>query len=79
METKIRKKGFEKHLVPCPKCGKDILDHMTRCPFCKEAVSPAAYQPMSPDQQRKIKLVLTVVSCILAGILLFLVKCGGRL
>jgi ribosomal protein L37AE/L43A len=77
MDKKVRKKGFERHLVPCPKCGKDILDHMSQCPFCKAAVSPSAYQPMNPDQQRKIKLVLTVVLCILAGILLLFAKCGG--
>lgn len=77
MDTKNRKKGFEKHLVPCPNCKKDILDHMTQCPFCRATISPAAYQPMSQDQQRKIKLVLAVVLCILAGIMLLFVKCGG--
>lgn len=79
METKNRKKGFEKHLVPCPNCGKDILDHMIQCPFCKATISSAAYQPMSQEQRRKIKLALTVVLCILAGILLLFVKCGGTL
>lgn len=79
MEKKVRKKGYERHLVPCPSCGKDILYHMTQCPFCKKTISPAGYQPMNPDQQRKVKLVLTVVLFIIVGILLLFVKWKGTL
>jgi len=37
------KTNWEKHLRPCPHCGKDVLDHMTQCPFCKEEISPLGY------------------------------------
>lgn len=67
-------KRFERYLVPCPNCGRDILYHMTQCPFCKEAVTPQYYKPMDPDKAKKIKLALAVIGFIIVFILLFLVK-----
>jgi hypothetical protein len=68
------KKGFtnyEKHLVPCSNCGRDVLDHMTQCPFCKKPLSPLAYKPIDPDKLKKVKLVLTIILGVIAVIFLF--------
>lgn len=69
-----KKNGFERYLVPCPNCGKDILYHMTQCPFCKAEVTPQYYKPMNPETAKKIKLVLAVIGFIVALILLFAVN-----
>ena len=29
----------EKHTLPCPHCGRDVLDHMKVCPFCKKEIT----------------------------------------
>lgn len=78
MEEKKPKRGYEKHLVPCPNCGRDILDHMTQCAFCKADV-PSAYQPMDSEKLKKVRLYLSIIFCILAAILLLFVKCGRAL
>ncbi|NLX76743.1 MAG: hypothetical protein GXZ01_05115 [Clostridiaceae bacterium] len=65
-----RMKKFERYLVPCPNCGKDILYHMTQCPFCKSEVTTEYYKPMNPDTARRIKLALAVIGFIIVIILL---------
>lgn len=77
MKAKKTKSGFEKHLVPCPNCGRDILDHMTQCPFCKAEVTPSAYQPADPEKLKKVRLYLTIALCIVAALLLFFARCGS--
>lgn len=59
------------HLVPCPQCGKDVLDHMTECPFCHASIKPTAYSPMDPAQIKKIRRTLTIIGMIIA-LLVFL-------
>ncbi len=37
------KESTKKHIVSCPACGKDVLDHMTECPFCHGSLTPKGY------------------------------------
>ncbi|MDD4328088.1 MAG: hypothetical protein PHN99_05980 [Eubacteriales bacterium] len=64
--------AYEKHIIKCPACGKDALDHMTECPSCKAKLTPLNYQPMDSSVTRKIRLVLTVVLIIAFAIFLII-------
>ena len=71
METKS-KRSYEKHLVHCPNCGKDVLDHMTQCPFCKGPLKPSGYDPKDAESLKKIKRVLTILLSVIAVIVFIL-------
>ena len=53
-----RRAQAEKHAVPCPHCGKAVLDHMTKCPYCGGTLKPYGYTPMDEGKKRKIKGIL---------------------
>lgn len=76
MENKDNLKRFEKHLVKCPHCGKDVLDHMKECPFCKGELKGSSYGGIDPASKKWIRTVLTVVF-IAAAILIYLIKSIG--
>lgn len=69
-----RMKGFKRHLVPCPSCGKDILYHMSQCPFCKAEVVSNYYKPMDPEKAKKIKWILAIIGFIIVFIIFFIVR-----
>lgn len=73
MDDKDKLKRFEKHLVKCPHCGKDVLDHMKECPFCKGELEGSGYGGIDPVSKKRIRTVLTVVF-IAAAILIYLIK-----
>lgn len=52
-------KFISKHIVKCPHCQKDILDHMRECPFCKGTLTPQGYTPMNVRTKKKLKIILT--------------------
>lgn len=62
--------GYEKHIIQCPLCGKDVLDHMTECPSCKARLEPMDYRPMDSKKTRKIRMIITLI--ILAGTAVYL-------
>ncbi|HZK27099.1 MAG TPA: hypothetical protein VFD00_06145 [Thermoclostridium sp.] len=70
-ENESKATGYKRHLVPCPNCGKDILDHMTQCPFCKAEIKPKYYKPMDMSMAKKIRFVLAVIGFIIVIILIF--------
>ena len=74
MENKNNKSRFKKHLVVCPSCGKDVLDHMTECPFCQAKLSPDTYTPLDPKKLRKIRNILTVIGMIIALVVYLLTR-----
>ena len=63
LQAEKRRARVEKHVVVCPHCGKNVLDHMSECPYCKGALVPSGYKPVDPEKFRKIKL-----ACSIAGI-----------
>ena len=64
---------FKRHMVRCPNCGKDVLDHMTECPFCHGELEGYSYRPLDPDKVRRIRTIATIVILALAAII-FMVK-----
>lgn len=65
------KESTKKHIVSCPACGKDVLDHMTECPFCHAALRPKGYAgPQSEhyDQVRKWTRIGFVVAAVIAAL-----------
>lgn len=70
-----RQAQLQKHAVDCPHCGKSVLDHMTECPYCKGALTPRGYTPISDRTQKIIKGVLWGVSIalIVTGIALLMI------
>ena len=54
------------HIVGCPHCGRQVLDHMTQCPYCKGALVPQGYRPVDPEKYKKIKLVCTIAGIAVA-------------
>ena len=61
MENQLPKR-LQKHVVICPHCGAQMLDHMTECKKCGGKLTPKGYQPMLSDSaKRKIQIILWVV------------------
>ncbi|MHB1454126.1 MAG: hypothetical protein ACYCYM_09290 [Saccharofermentanales bacterium] len=77
MKQKKSVTGYEKHIVQCPECGKDILDHMTVCPFCKAPVATSVYSVYDAAKVKKIRLALTIL-LIAAIVLIFAVELAKR-
>ncbi len=62
---------YKEHLVPCPHCGKDVLDHMTECPFCHGALKPAPR--MDEARLKRIRRIDSAVFIIIAAVLILLI------
>ena len=60
---------FKRHMVKCPHCGKDVLDHMTECPFCHGELDGYAYRPLDTEKTRRIRTILGMVILALAAII----------
>ncbi len=58
---------MRRHIVICPHCGKEVLDHMTECPHCKGELMPAGYRPPDEKTLRKVKRVCLIVGVIAAA------------
>lgn len=64
------KKSTAKHIVKCPHCGKDVLDHMKECPFCKEKLEPKYANTMDKKTQKRIKIITNVIGFTIAVIII---------
>ena len=64
---------LQKHIVVCPHCGGDALDHMTQCPYCGGELTPRGYRPMNENTARKLKTVGTVIGFAVAAIVVIVV------
>lgn len=58
--------GWEKHVVPCAHCGRDVLDHMTQCPFCGGVLAPRGYRGANEENMKKIKRAANIIGFALA-------------
>ena len=68
---KKRQAQLEKHAVPCSHCGKSVLDHMTKCPYCGGELTPYGYyKPMDEKKRKKIKLIGYIVGFVIAAALI---------
>lgn len=62
--------GYEKHLLPCPHCGKDVLDHMRECPFCKGQLEPQTKEGWPEEKIRGIRKTLNIIGFLVAAALI---------
>jgi predicted amidophosphoribosyltransferase len=66
------KRDFVKnHIIICPNCGKEALDHMQECPFCKSKLTPK-YNVSNIKLVKRIRLLLWIVLGALAITLIVL-------
>lgn len=68
---KEKEPRYKKHIVKCPSCQKDILDHMSICPYCNTPIS-GVYKELDPMIKKRIKISLTVILGLTALILIIL-------
>lgn len=57
-------------MVVCPHCGKNVLDHMKACPFCKNTLTPSGYQGMTEEAIKRTRKKLNFIGIIVAVIAL---------
>lgn len=72
--------SYERHIVQCPVCGKDILDHMTVCPHCKSEIVIGGVKPMSEDTLRRVKIIALIAGIAIALVIIIPIlmkKFGG--
>lgn len=69
---RLREKSVQRHLIPCPHCGRQVLDHMKGCPFCEAELEPQLAQGASEEQIKRIRRVLSIIGCAVAAALLLL-------
>ncbi len=63
----------QKHTVQCPHCKKNVLDHMTKCPFCDGKLTPAGYKPMDEETKKRIKRIASIIGFALAAVIVIIV------
>lgn len=79
-KKKVSGWSYERHIVQCPVCGKDILDHMMVCPHCKAEITIGGVKPMSQDTVQKVKTIALIVGIIIALVIIvpiLMKKFGG--
>ena len=75
-EEKRRQKHearLQSHVVVCPHCNKNVLDHMTKCPYCGGELTPANYRSMSAEKRAAIKKVTYAIGAIVAVAVIVLI------
>lgn len=68
-----REARLKSHILPCEHCGKDVLDHMTQCPYCGGTLVPPAYKSMSPEKRRAVKKITYLIGAIVAVVVIILI------
>ena len=56
--------------MPCPSSKKEILDHLTACPFSKAEVPVASPRGYSPEQLKRWKRILNIAGFTIATLLI---------
>lgn len=75
---KIRSKSLQKHIVVCPHCGAEALDHMTKCPECKGELQPKGYRPFDRDGLRRFRRIAWIVTLAIAVVIVALIFVRGN-
>lgn len=68
-----REARLKSHILPCEHCGKDVLDHMTQCPYCGGTLTPTAYRSMSHEKRRAVKKITSIIGAIVAIVVVILI------
>ena len=64
---------MQKHVVTCPHCKKDVLDHMTKCPHCGGELTPLGYKPMAEKTKKKLMIAGYTVGIAVAIVIVVLI------
>jgi hypothetical protein len=59
--------SLERHIVKCPACGKDALDHMRACPSCGGALTPLTTGGWPEEKIRRVRRALNIAGIIIAA------------
>ncbi len=59
--------SYRRHLVACPGCGKDVLDHMQECPFCHAKLTPLTGGAWPEEKTKRIRKQLNIIGFIIAA------------
>ncbi len=59
--------SYRRHLVACPECGKDVLDHMRECPFCHAKLTPLTGGAWPEEKVRRIRKQLNIIGFVIAA------------
>lgn len=51
---------YDEPTIPCPHCGRDILEDSERCPHCENYIS----QEDSPTERKPWWIIIGVVACL---------------
>ncbi|HSK68342.1 MAG TPA: hypothetical protein VLA21_03700 [Candidatus Limnocylindria bacterium] len=62
--------SLERHIVKCPHCGKDALDHMPACPSCGGPLTPKTAGGWPAEKIIRTRRVLNIAGIIIAAALL---------
>ena len=68
--------NYKKHVIQCPHCGKDALDHMETCPHCEGALRKA----MDPGKLRRFQRAAHIAGFLAAAaclVVLFFNRCAA--
>lgn len=69
-----RQAKLERHVVRCPHCGENALDHMTKCPHCGGELTPRGYRPPDEEKMKKVRTWCYIIGfAVFAVIVVFLV------
>ncbi len=75
--AKVRSKSLQRHIVICPHCGAEALDHMTKCPKCKGELTPTGYRPMNGNGMRTFKRVAWIIGFVVAVFIVVMIFVKG--
>ncbi len=72
MAMRVKEPSYKKHLVRCPACGREVLDHMTACPFCQAALAPSGYSGAPSEKLTQVRRAANIAGLLIAAALLLL-------
>ncbi len=61
--------NYKKHVLPCPHCGKDVLDHMDNCPHCGGQLR----KQFDKEKLKRFKRVANIIGILISAVCLVLI------
>lgn len=69
-KQKISGFSYQHHIVHCPSCGAQALDHMRQCPSCQAELLPGGIKPIDPEKIRRIRRLSNLIGALAAAVIL---------
>jgi predicted amidophosphoribosyltransferase len=61
--------NYKKHVVSCPQCNKDVLDHMDVCPHCGKQLR----KQFDEEKLKRFRRIANIVGFAICAVLLVLI------